>query len=510
MREILVQFREDVEAEVRLRVIEEAGGRLREEIVPQRISVVLCPEGISVGEMMERFRRSPVVAHVEPNRRVELMKGGISMRRDRGAIMLVALLGLTTVSVLAGAFIQMGFHDQRFSERSQAGMQAFYLSESAIDQGLNWLRGQMVPPQGTERVVLFGGQWQKLGDGVYLTTIDPDDNNPNTDVKRYMIEGWGVTGAVASPTVAGVLASPLSTRRNQMLVQTESFAGYAYFTNDERTRAGLPVWFISGDVIEGPTHTNGQFSMYGTPRFLGPVSSVARTIHKWGGDVFTKPEFKEPPKLGVAQKKFPTQMPETIINKAQQGGTYLKGDTSVTLMANGMMRVNNQGKDVISPLPANGVLYVDGGNVTLKGTLKGQLTVATSGDVRVVDSVTYATNPVRDSTSKDVLGIVAGQNVVVPKEAPHDLRIDASIMALNSSFGVENYWEGPPKGTLTINGGLIQANRGPVGRFSPSTGTKVSGYTKDYHYDKRLKGMAPPSFPTTGEYKTLVWQEVKS
>lgn len=424
--------------------------------------------------------------------------------RDRGAVLVLALLGLTTVSVLAGAFVQMSFHDQRFSERSQGGVQAFYLSESAIDQGLSWLRNQLVPPQWIDRRVLFGG-WQNLGQGSYLLSIDPDDNNPTSSTKRFTLEGWGLMGTAAAP---------LALRRNQMVVQTESFSQYAYFTNDERSWPnGLQVYFITGDRIEGPTHTNGQFSMFGKPVFEGPVSSVAKTMNLWGGSAVTNPVFKEPPKLGVPAKKYPTEFPSSIVSTARSGGLVLTGDSSVTLLPNGKMQVTNTRKRWVNeevPLPANGVVYVEGGTLAVQGTLKGQLTLGCEKDIRIVNSVTYADNPQRNPNSKDLLGIVAGGNVVVPREAPENLRVDGSIMAINRSFGVEDWWQRPPKGKLTVYGGIIQANRGPVGSFNGNTGTKLSGYTKDYHYDPRLKGMNPPAFPMTGDYKTLVWQEQKS
>ncbi|MBI3312499.1 MAG: DUF4900 domain-containing protein [Candidatus Omnitrophica bacterium] len=428
------------------------------------------------------------------------------MKRNgaRGAVLLLALLGLTTVSILAGAFVEMSFQDHRFTDRSQGNLEAFYLSESGIDQGLGWLRGQLVPPQWVDRRVLFGG-YQTLGQGSYLVTVDPDDNNPTSAIKRFTLEGWGVSGAVAAP---------LALRRNLMVVQTESFAQYAYFTNDERSWPnGLQVYFITGDRIEGPTHTNGQFSMFGQPVFEGPVSSTARTINYWGGSAVTNPIFKEPPKLGVPAKKYPTSFPSSIVDTAKSGGLVLNGNSSVTLLPSGKMQVTNAQKRWVNQevsLPANGVLYVEGGTLAVQGTLKGQLTLGCEKDIRIVDSVTYADDPQRNPKSKDLLGIVAGGNVVIPREAPDNLKVDGSIMAINRSFGVEDWWQKPPKGKLTVYGGIIQANRGPVGSFNGSSGTKLSGYTKDYHYDPRLKGMTPPAFPTTGDYKTLVWQEQKS
>ena len=74
-------------------------------------------------------------------------------------------------------------------------------------------------------------------------------------------------------------------------------------------------------------------------------------------------------------------------------------------------------------------------------------------------------------------------------------------------FMLENYWVGPAKGTLTVYGGIIQDERGPVGTFNGSTGQKLSGYSKNYAYDSRLLSSPPPFMPTTGDYVTLAWEE---
>ncbi len=207
---------------------------------------------------------------------------------------------------------------------------------------------------------------------------------------------------------------------------------------------------------------------------------------------------------------FPGTVPTALINAAATGGSTFTGNTSITLVNNGTMQVTNAAAGLVNqnmPLPANGALYVAGGDVTLQGTLAGQLTIGASNNVKIANSVTYATDPQANPSSTDLLGIVAGQNVQVTATAPQNVEIDGSVMALGTSFTVENYNVAPAKGTLTVLGGIIQKNRGPVGTFNSSTGTKVSGYTKDYHYDTRLQDNTPPFFPTTGNYTTVVWDE---
>ncbi len=74
-----------------------------------------------------------------------------------------------------------------------------------------------------------------------------------------------------------------------------------------------------------------------------------------------------------------------------------------------------------------------------------------------------------------------------------NLRIDAAILSIQHSFIVDHYSCGNPLGNLTVNGAIAQRFRGAVGTFSQSTGP-VSGYSKRYTYDDRLRYISPPHF----------------
>ena len=80
------------------------------------------------------------------------------------------------------------------------------------------------------------------------------------------------------------------------------------------------------------------------------------------------------------------------------------------------------------------------------------------------------------------------------------------MMAMSDSFSLEN-WQSSMKGTLNVLGGIIQKNRGPVGTFNINTNSKVSGFTKNYVYDERLRTMPPPFFPTTEDFVPVSWRE---
>lgn len=129
------------------------------------------------------------------------------------------------------------------------------------------------------------------------------------------------------------------------------------------------------------------------------------------------------------------------------------------------------------------------GDVFVKGTVKGKLTVASAHDVIVVGNVEYDGG----LASRNVLGLVGQNNVAVYH--PYDdgtrlvnVRIDSAIASVQNSFTVQNYDRGSSLGSLTVNGVIVQKFRGPVGTSGGS------GYDKDYNYDTRLTALPPPSF----------------
>ena len=166
-----------------------------------------------------------------------------------------------------------------------------------------------------------------------------------------------------------------------------------------------------------------------------------------------------------------------------------------------------------------GVIYVNG-TVGLSGVLRGRITVYATGTIVLLDDMRYATDP---STGRcaDILGVLAGADITVADNSilgpqsvngnyrnfddTKDVFIHGVLMALNTSFQVENYSSGPldandcegndnGRGCLYLNGGVIQDSRGPVGT------TNGYGYTKRYSYDRCALTKPPPYFPTTGRF----------
>jgi len=168
-----------------------------------------------------------------------------------------------------------------------------------------------------------------------------------------------------------------------------------------------------------------------------------------------------------------------------------------------------------------GVVHVEG-HVAVSGTLRGQVTLAATGNIVIADDVKYATDP-GAGTCADLLGFFAGTDVIIanntlnaPQRASSsnttyrtyddtkDEFIQGVVLALNI-FTVNGYSAGPSgaeacettnwgRGCIYLTGGIVQNTRGAVGT------TSGTGYLKRYAYDQCVLTSPPPYFPTTGHF----------
>ena len=179
-----------------------------------------------------------------------------------------------------------------------------------------------------------------------------------------------------------------------------------------------------------------------------------------------------------------------------------------------------------------GVINVTG-TVGISGTLVGRVTLHSTGTIVVLDDVKYGTNPALTGLCADVLGLLSDKDVVVADnmlnnqtdvsigggslyrlmDDTKDLTLQAVVMAMSTSFRVQNYSTGlttgnpcngieKGRGCLLLLGGLIQDARGPVGL------TNGAGFGKQYTYDRCANLRPPPYFPTTGRFLDNRYMEV--
>ncbi|PIQ89016.1 MAG: hypothetical protein COV72_05075 [Candidatus Omnitrophica bacterium CG11_big_fil_rev_8_21_14_0_20_42_13] len=417
----------------------------------------------------------------------------MKIRKDAAFIIIATYLIISVLLILIISFAARSVSEMGSASRRNNAMQAFYLAESGIDSALVWLRTSY------PAALPYNSGTVNLGNGSFSFTV----SSPVSLV--YNVESTAVVGN-ENKTIKATFSD-------------DHYARYAYFTDQERFM-GINVWFVDGDLLKGPVQTNGRFKIKGGPVFEGEVKSGDNYIRYYNNGnpknlssssnpPYDMPDFQQGIDLGAD----PVAMPASALNlrtAASGGGIFLTGNSAIAFNADGTMNVTNANKgwnNFNTSIPANGAIFVDNGDLDISGTVKGSVSVGSERDIIVSDNVVYSDDPRVNPDSADKLGIVAEKNVIIPQSAPYDLEIDASIMALGSSFTVFKYWQGPPKGTLTVYGGIIQNQRGPVGTFDGSTGEKLSGYNKDYSYDSRFTSNPPPYNPTTGDYIITSWRE---
>jgi len=219
---------------------------------------------------------------------------------------------------------------------------------------------------------------------------------------------------------------------------------------------------------------------------------------------------------------MPTHGVDTVAAHATAGATFTGTSTKNQLYLDFRgdsvrYRWNNTGSytyKLVSTFATTGVIYGNGVDMHIKGTVKGRYTVganlnstnAYGGDVWIEDNLTYNTNPKTNSSSTDMLGIVAKNDIVISDVVPHtNINIQAAMFAETGSFRVNNYDTISPNGAIFLYGGVTQKTRGAVGKGSGSTITQ--GYAKSYRFDSRLGYSYPPAYPGCGTFQITSWFE---
>ncbi|HEY5485798.1 MAG TPA: hypothetical protein VIJ80_03755 [Candidatus Cryosericum sp.] len=194
---------------------------------------------------------------------------------------------------------------------------------------------------------------------------------------------------------------------------------------------------------------------------------------------------------------------------------YVNGDATVLFTVEG-----DVGNVTITPaggmaakldMPSNGIIFVEG-NAWVGGAVHGRCTLGCRGTINIQDNIIYSVAPRVDRSKPmppvpDALGLVAGQQVFIPKatyDTHRTLRIDAAMFCGSGGLQIdpaasshkatatphyEAFWNGSQS--------MYNASKTPLVDFG-------NGYVRGYelqhtNLDWNLKDYgAPPMFPGTG------------
>lgn len=329
------------------------------------------------------------------------------------------------------------------------------------------------------------------------------------------------------------------THKSVVLLRPSSFSKFAYYSIFENDPDGNTIWWMAKDTVWGPFHTQDYMHVDNHPVFHGKVTTgKSNLIYKNNekndypvidGDFQTNIDLPLPydgiAKLKSVAKSGGKDIPQSSTTTTTTTGhgsntsttTTTNTDTVyITFIKDSIQIKMGIAKPAItyktSEFSPNGVIFAEGMDIHLQGTLQGQYTIGSDENIYLDGNIEYNTDPQTDPTSTNILGICAQKNVLIADNTKKklDINIDAAIYCQEAGFGVENYDKGAPKGIINLLGGITQYIRQPVGLYSVDKNGKSKiehGYSKRYRYDNRLSSMSPPFYPNTGKFEVVSWLE---
>ena len=256
--------------------------------------------------------------------------------------------------------------------------------------------------------------------------------------------------------------------------------------------------YAEGSITGGPNYK-------GSPVAVGYTSSNIRTV------------IKQP----IQFSNFTTSLTD-ISRAASLSGKYLNDSSAaawqLTFNGDGTFSyakctlTGGNADDVAAPtcaapttaaVPSNGAIYaqqdvvIAGGNSTcgspaITGNcVNGRVTVASAQDIIIGNNIDY------NQTGDDVLGLIAGNEMIVAKWCPNNLNWRAATIAQTGQWRSSS--SSQSKGTMVFTGSTATNQGGYMSMF----GTRV------YNYDTELSYLQPPWFPTIDfAYTVLLFREL--
>jgi len=388
-------------------------------------------------------------------------------------------------------FMVMGFNLSTITTMAYDKYTKYYEMEQAVycvGSGINIAVGAFYKDTGwipsTSDYTFMGG-----------STFHIDKTWPGPDSITLMARGYYAT--LAETSIVGL--------------KRGKFSEYAIYSVNENG-----IYWITGDTCRGPLHTEDQLNVSGNPVFLGKVTTK---LGLYKNPSSSKPQFAGY-KSGISQA-LPSSCAEVISLGSSGGQSYSNKNVWIDFYPDGKIAVRTPTSgstrtiyDNVSSLTSNGVVLVKNGDLHIKGTLNGRITLGCTGTGKVYldSSIVYATDPKSISPRcDDMLGIVADKDILITDNSNNTnpavgVTINASLFSRTGGLQAENYASRDVSGKLKVVGGIQQKNRNPVGTFYIG-GAIASGFQKDYDFDKRLQTDAPVGYPALQKFTVMSWYE---
>ena len=438
-------------------------------------------------------------------------KGSLILVIGFGVIMMYVITNLTSLG--SRATEHMSWYNNATASKNLASI--------GTNQGLAFLR---IDGNANVRGELFGG-WQEITEGAYSGG-------------RYRVTATDIAGQlVRLRTESRFPMTRFQEIRDtvDVIIRPEGINEFRMFSWIANI-PGNAQFFYGGDEIWGPIHQNGGIHMGNIPQghevpiFHGKVTA-SQNIQPVGGE---RAKFLG----GFATGEDEISVPQDfdVMRNAAQGENGRSYDAS-----HGDLHIELDGTDIYiwhggSDLAgdANDTLSINdetfnraiysSENISIKGTLSGDLEIGAGKDIRIVGDVKYATDPAYEldhieynnqyeldrythiAHGEDLLGLYATEDVVIDV-GNNDVEVHGILLALNelraaNPQGMNGLYE------LNTWGSIIMRGRGDM-RFQ--SGQDHKGFIQKYRFDVRLEedDFRPQFFPgtVTTSFQVVAWYE---
>lgn len=297
----------------------------------------------------------------------------------------------------------------------------------------------------------------------------------------------------------------------EVIFQPSSFSKFAYLSISDPTN----LYWSNKDTIWGPFHSQGNINAYRHPVFYGKATTNG-TVKYMDSKALDEPRFYGGFESGVSLT-FPSSGLDNLQALANDDGHVFSGkDTVYVTFVGDSIKYRFKYNDPVttelaSSFAPNGIIYAQNSILRLKGEVKGQYTVACNGtapkgNIYLDDNITYHSDPRVNPDSKDLLGIVSKNNVLITNNVANQssITVHASIYCEKGGFGAGWSAFTKPNGNINLLGGIQNYSRVQIGVIK---GSEIWGFNRRYKYDDRLMIASPPGYPGTGQLEIVSWFE---
>lgn len=482
----------------------------------------------------------------------------------KGSALAYALVIIAVVSIILVSLLQYITSQLRFSFYRGDSEQAFQISESGV-YFYRWYLAHQVSGKTTQQIETFWQSGHPYGVGTAYESefFDPEGGA----IGKYKIEvqppSPGSTIVIVKST-GWTYREPTVKRIVQVRFRRSSWSEFAVVANDVMrfgpdTEVFGRIHSNNGIRFDGTAHNvvSSAMDKYDDPDHngaeeFGVHTHVDPVNNKNVGNSFVAAEA--PPAtvqtrsdVFLAGRQFPVpavdfngmisdlnsmkieaQTPGHGIyynnsncgNKANLGRhIIINGDkmtvSTVTGISNGDYSITKE-SCVLSnvAIPANGIVFVEN-SLWLEGTINNRRVTFVAANLTggAKSTIFLGMNNLlyTNFDGRDIIGLIAQQDIEVVKNSLDNLTIDAALLAQSGRIGRNNYTPlgcnsqscQDHKGTITINGAMATDLR--YG-FAYTNGTGYSN--RVLNFDNNLLYFPPPYFPTGTEYSIDLWDEL--